>query len=68
VSSRTLRIRIDASVDGEEIRGQIGAGAGETKPFSGWLGLLAALDLLLGNSMSDAGVTGTPDPRLTWED
>jgi hypothetical protein len=48
VSEQTRHIAIEVRVDGDEIRGEAGDGIGRPKPFSGWLGLIAALDVLLG--------------------
>ena len=42
-----LRIAIDVRVDGDQITGHAGDGTGEPRPFSGWLGLIGALDRLL---------------------
>jgi hypothetical protein len=48
MSSETVRIVIDVQVDADEISGHVGDGAAEPQPFLGWLGLLGALDRLLG--------------------
>jgi hypothetical protein len=40
-------IAIEAHVADEEIRGQIRSDAGPPASFSGWLGLISALDALL---------------------
>jgi hypothetical protein len=48
MSSETVRIVIDVEVDAEEISGHVGDGTADPKPFLGWLGLLGALDRLLG--------------------
>jgi hypothetical protein len=55
VSPRTAHIAIDVQLDGDEIRGLAGDGSGSPRPFSGWLGLLGALDGLL-----DPSGGGTP--------
>jgi hypothetical protein len=48
VSAETTKhIAIDVRVDGDEISGQAGDGVGQARPFSGWLGLIWALDRLL---------------------
>jgi hypothetical protein len=46
----TKHIAIDVLLDGDEISGRAGDGIGHTKAFQGWLGLLLALDGLLGNT------------------
>jgi hypothetical protein len=38
---------VDVRVDGDEISGQAGDEAGESRQFVGWLGLIAALNGLL---------------------
>jgi hypothetical protein len=50
MSVRTKQIAIDVLLDGDEISGRAGDGLGQPKAFQGWLGLLAALDQLLGNT------------------
>jgi hypothetical protein len=50
VSVRTKHIAIDVLLDGDEISGRAGDGIGQPKVFQGWLGLLLALDGLLGNT------------------
>ena len=49
-----LHIAIDVRVDGDQITGHAGDGKDEPRPFSGWLGLIGALDRLL----VDRGGTG----------
>jgi hypothetical protein len=48
--ARALHIAVDVNVAGEEIRGHVCEGVQEPKPFSGWLGLIGALDALLGTT------------------
>jgi hypothetical protein len=64
VSNRTVQISISASTDGDEIRGQIGESAGQSEPFCGWLGLISALDGLLGRPVSD--VADRCEPANGW--
>jgi hypothetical protein len=47
VSTRTVHIAIEAHVGDDEIRGQIRSDTGPSGSFSGWLGLISALDPLL---------------------
>ena len=56
VSGETIRLMIDVSVDGDSISGRAGDGLGENRPFSGWLGLIGALDELV-----DASTRRSPD-------
>ena len=50
MSVQTRHIAIDVLLDGDEISGRVGDGTQQPKAFQGWLGLLAALDGLLGNT------------------
>ena len=50
MSVQTRHIAIDVRLDGDEISGRARDGTGQPKPFQGWLGLLVALDGLLGNT------------------
>ena len=45
---RTLTIQIVLSVDGDEISGVAAAGSGTETRFHGWLGLMSAVDALVG--------------------
>jgi hypothetical protein len=47
VSAHSLHIAIDVTVRGEELCGHVSDGVAQPKQFSGWLGLIAALDELL---------------------
>ena len=48
MSIRTLTIQIALSVDGDDIAGVATAGAGTETRFHGWLGLMSAVDALVG--------------------
>ena len=50
MSVQTRHIAIDVLLDGDEISGRAGDGTDQPKAFQGWLGLLQALDALLGNN------------------
>jgi hypothetical protein len=54
LAAQTLHIALDVRVDGDEISGHACEGEGKPKPFSGWLGLIGALDGLL-NTPRSAG-------------
>jgi hypothetical protein len=47
VSTSTVHIAIEARVGDDELRGQIQSDAGPPGSFTGWLGLICALDALL---------------------
>jgi hypothetical protein len=57
VTSSTVHIAIEAQVGDDEIRGAIRSDAGTPRSFSGWLGLISALDALLSPRLGtdDAG-------------
>ena len=48
VSDHVLHIAIDVDRTDEEIRGHVHDGVHAPKPFAGWLGLIGALDGMLG--------------------
>ena len=50
MSVETRHIAIDVRLEGDEISGRAGDGTNQPRAFQGWLGLLAALDKLLGNT------------------
>ena len=50
MSVQTRHIAIDVLLDGDEISGRAGDGTDQPKAFQGWLGLLVALDGLLGTN------------------
>lgn len=49
VSDQILHISIDVERAEEEIRGHVDDGVQTPKPFAGWLGLIGALDGMLGS-------------------
>jgi hypothetical protein len=51
MGSRTVTITLQVEVDGDDVRGTAHAtpaSDGAAKPFAGWLGLIGAIDALLG--------------------
>jgi hypothetical protein len=50
MSIEIRHIAIDVLLDGDEISGRAGDGTEQPKAFVGWLGLLQALDALLGKT------------------
>ena len=53
MSAESVQVAIDVRVDGREIRGLATDGDGRTERFSGWLGLIGALDALLAPHMDE---------------
>jgi hypothetical protein len=47
MSAVPMHITIDVEVDGREIHGQASDGEHPVRPFTGWLGLISALETLL---------------------
>jgi hypothetical protein len=50
VTAQSFHLALDVVVTDDQLRGQVCDGVGQPKPFSGWLGLIAALDGLLGTT------------------
>ncbi len=44
---RTIHIELELELHGEEVRGRALCDGGPPREFSGWLGLIAALDALV---------------------
>ena len=61
VTSHTVHIDIDVRIDGDQIAGHAGDGVSQPRPFLGWLGLIGALDRLMG----DLRPAGMPVPGST---
>jgi hypothetical protein len=51
MEQRTVSIRLEVQVEGEEVRGHASSGNAAARPFAGWLGLIGAIDALLGESL-----------------
>jgi hypothetical protein len=51
---RTLHIDLDLRLRGDEVEGRASADGRPGRDFSGWVGLLAALDALTGEAPQDA--------------
>ncbi len=62
MSDRVLHIAIDVSLADDQIHGQVGDGVGRPIPFSGWLGLIGQLDVMLGTASTPAAATGGRRP------
>jgi hypothetical protein len=45
---RTVTITLEIQVEGDDVRGSAVDADGEPRGFSGWLGLVGAIDALLG--------------------
>jgi hypothetical protein len=58
MTDQVLHIAIDVNRADEQIRGQVHDGVHAPKPFTGWLGLIGALDGMLGPRGQDSTVEG----------
>jgi hypothetical protein len=47
MTSRAVTITLELRLAGDELDGRATDGSGDDRPFSGWLGLLVAIDHLL---------------------
>jgi hypothetical protein len=47
VTAQSFHLALEVVVTDDQLTGQVCDGVGQPKPFSGWLGLIAALDGLL---------------------
>jgi hypothetical protein len=62
VSDKVVHIAIDVSVADEQIHGQVSDGTRQPQPFSGWLGLIGALDRILGPPRQMSAPPSAGDP------
>jgi hypothetical protein len=51
MEQRTVSIRLEVQVEGDDVRGHASSGDAAGRPFAGWLGLIGAIDALLGDSL-----------------
>lgn len=54
-----MHITIDVEVDGREIHGHASDGEHSVRPFTGWLGLISALETLLATPTDPPQETST---------
>ena len=54
MTSRAVTITLELRQAGDELDGRASDGDGDGRAFSGWLGLLVAIDGLLQNAPADA--------------
>jgi hypothetical protein len=64
VTSESFHLALDVVVKDDQPRGQVGDGVGEPRSFSGWLGLIVALDGLLGTAGATGRLAGSRDANL----
>lgn len=61
-AARSLHIDLDLRVDGEEVEGTASAAGDAGRPFTGWVGLIAALDALVAAAGASGAAVGDPRP------
>jgi hypothetical protein len=62
VSDHVVHIAIDVSFADEQIYGRVADGTRQPQPFSGWLGLIGALDQILGSPCQTIALPSAADP------
>ena len=60
-NAKKITINLQLELNGDSLSGEARTGSGTTRTFSSWLGLIGALDLLVGDGGSD-GATGDARP------
>jgi hypothetical protein len=53
MQSTTAAISLELSLDGESLSGSASDGNGSRKDFSGWLGLVSAIEALIANPQGE---------------
>jgi hypothetical protein len=49
-NSKQITIKLQLELDGDSLHGEARTGSGTARTFSSWLGLIGALDMLVGDS------------------
>ena len=62
VSDQVVHIAIDVSIADEQIHGQVSESSRQPQPFFGWLGLIGALDEILGSPRQTSVLPSASDP------
>lgn len=63
MSGQVLHIAVDVNCADEPIQGNVSEGARQPQPFYGWIGLIGALDGLLGSPRQDRGGSSAGTPQ-----
>ncbi len=58
---KQITIKLQLELDGDSLHGEARTGSGTARTFSSWLGLIGALDMLVGDGGAD-GPTGEARP------
>ena len=54
-NGKKITINLQLEVDGDTMSGEARTGSGTTRTFSSWLGLIGALDMLVGDAAGRSG-------------
>ena len=60
-NGKQITINLELEVQGDTMSGEARTGSGTTRSFSSWLGLIGALDMLVGDGATD-GPSGEARP------
>ena len=60
-NAKQITIKLQLELDGDSLHGEARTGSGTSRTFSSWLGLIGALDMLVGDGGVD-GATGEARP------
>jgi hypothetical protein len=64
VNATTIEITLTLEHDGETVSGRATSAGGETREFSGWIGLLGMVDSLLDGARTESAVHPIPKERV----
>ena len=59
-NSKQITINLQLEVDGDTMSGEARTGSGSTRTFSSWLGLIGALDMLVGDGSPETPAETRP--------
>jgi hypothetical protein len=59
-NGKQITINLRLEVDGDTMSGEARTGSGTTRTFSSWLGLIGALDMLVGDGVEGPGGEARP--------
>jgi hypothetical protein len=54
-NAKQITIKLQLELDGDSLHGEARTGSGSSRTFSSWLGLIGALDMLVGDGASPDG-------------
>ena len=63
VNATTIEIKLELELDGETVSGRAIDNGGQTREFSGWIGLMGLVDSLLDGARTGAPPTQTKEGK-----